>query len=319
MFGSHLSIAGSLVNALHEAEKLRLDTVQIFTKNQQQWNAKPLDPGVVNEWRAEVKRLGWDLPARTVSHASYLINLASPDDTLWRKSIDLMADEIERCEALGIPYLVHHPGAYTTSTSEAGVVRIAAAYRELFARTRGYTTVSCLEGTVGAGSIMGRTFGELGAIRAAIIDATGEPGRIGFCLDTCHLHAGGYDMSTRAGADGVLDEFDRVCGFANLRVLHVNDSKAAVGSRRDLHAHIGQGTIGRGRLSTTGFASVVLRPELRAVPKILETPKGTSPAGTPYDTLNLRRLKRLMDGKPINYRPFGAGRGRVSPKEAMRR
>lgn len=319
MFGSHLSIAGSLVNALHEAEKLRLDTVQIFTKNQQQWKAKPLDPVVVNEWRAEVKRLGWDRPARTVAHASYLINLASPDDTLWRKSIDLMTEEIERCEALGIPLLVHHPGAYTTSTPEAGVARIAAAYRELFSRTHGFATVSCLEGTVGSGSIMGRTFEELAAIRAAVIEATGEPGRIGYCLDTCHLHAGGYDLSARAAADAVLDEFGRVCGMGNLRVLHVNDSKAAAGSRRDLHAHIGEGTIGggRGRLKETGFAAVVNRPEMHGIPRILETPKGTTGSGMPYDTLNLRRLKRLQVTEPINYRPSGGPRERV--KEAMRR
>ncbi len=317
MFGSHLSIAGSLVNAIHEAEKLRLDTVQIFTKNQQQWAAKPLDPAVVKEWRAEVKRLGWDRPARTVSHASYLINLASPDDTLWRKSIDLMTEEIERCEALGIPFLVHHPGAYTTSTPEAAVSRIAAAYREVFSRTRGFRAVSCLEGTVGSGSIMGRTFEELAAIRAAVIETTGEPRRIGYCLDTCHLHAGGYDLSTRAAADAVLDDFGRVCGMQNLRVLHVNDSRAAMGSRRDLHAHIGEGTIGRGRLSETGFAAVVNRPELRGIPKILETPKGTTRAGTPYDTLNLRRLKRLQWRGPINYRPSGGSGERL--KEAMRR
>ncbi len=334
MFGSHLSIAGSMVNALHEAERLGLDTVQVFTKNQQQWRARPLDPGMVREWRAEVRRLGWDAgggpgahgpadlgPAgargRTVSHASYLINLASPDDELWRKSIDLMTDEIERCEALAIPFLVHHPGAYTTSTREAGFARIGAAYRELFGRTRGYATISCLEGTVGAGSHLGGPFEELAHLRAAIIEATGEPGRIGYCLDTCHAHAFGYDLSRREAADRVLDEFDRVCGLASLRVVHVNDSKGAPGSRRDLHAHIGAGTIGRAPLNASGFAAVVNRPELRATPKILETPKGEDPKGTPYDTLNLRRLKRLIraDREPINTRP-GAPRGRSAPRRS---
>ena len=150
MFGSHLSIAGSLINALHEAERLRLDTVQIFTKNQQQWKAKPLDPAEIHRWREEIARLGWQ--GRTVAHASYLINLASPDDGLWRKSTDLMREEIERCEALEIPFLVHHPGAFTTSTREAGIDRIARAYAELSASTRGYKTVSCLENTVGGGS-----------------------------------------------------------------------------------------------------------------------------------------------------------------------
>ncbi|MFM9995862.1 MAG: deoxyribonuclease IV [Phycisphaerales bacterium] len=316
MFGSHLSIAGSMVNALHEAEGLGLDTVQVFTKNQQQWKAKPLDPGIVQEWRAELKRLGWVSPGRTVSHASYLINLAAPDDELWRKSIDLMTDEIGRCETLGIPFLVHHPGAYTTSSAQAGIARIAAAYKNIFARTRGYATVSCLEDTVGAGSILGRTLEELAAMRAAIIDATGEADRVGFCLDTCHLHAGGYDMSTRAGADAVLDEFFRQCGPGTLRVMHVNDSKFGLGSRRDWHAHLGEGAIGTKSLKSSGFAAVVNRPELRETPKILETPKGTNPAGKPYDALNLQRLKRLADREPINYRPPAR---RAASKKAPRR
>src|SRR5262245_26987987 len=136
MFGSHLSIAGSMLNALHEADQLTFDTVQVFTKNQQQWKTKPLDPGLIRDWRAEVARLGWNTGGpgdanggggRVVSHASYLINLASPDDVLWRKSINLMLDEIERCEQLGIPFLVHHPGAFTTSNLEAGLIRIAEA------------------------------------------------------------------------------------------------------------------------------------------------------------------------------------------------
>ncbi len=132
MYGSHLSIAGSMLNALAEAKGLGLDTVQVFTKNQQQWKAKPLDPSLVADWNTEVARLGWNhgcsaylgeskshdgrSAGRIVSHASYLINLAGPDETLWRRSVDLMTDEIERCEALGIPWLVHHPGSYTTTT-----------------------------------------------------------------------------------------------------------------------------------------------------------------------------------------------------------
>jgi deoxyribonuclease-4 len=293
MFGSHLSIAGSMVNALHEGEGLGLDTVQVFTKNQQQWKAKPLDNTMLAEWRAEMSRLGWT--GRTVSHASYLINLASPDGVLWERSVDLMTDEIERCEALAIPFLVHHPGAYTTSTPAEGLTRIAAAYKELFRRTRGVSVVACLESTVGSGSNLGRTFEELALLRGMIVEATGEPGRVGFCLDTCHLHAGGYDLSRRDAAAAVLDEFDRVCGMGHLKVLHVNDSKGEAGSRRDLHAHLGEGTIGRRGLGRSGFASFVNHPHVRGIPKILETPKGTNKAGTPYDTLNLRRLKRLIE------------------------
>lgn len=288
MFGSHLSIAGSLLNALDEAVTLKLDTVQIFTKNQQQWKAKPLDAGVVRDWRARVGELGWE--GRTVSHASYLINLASPDDELWGKSINLMQDEIERCEQLGVPFLVHHPGAYTSSDAEAGLKRIALAYRELFKRTAGYATVSCLENTVGSGSNLGRTFEELADLRARIIIETGAPNRVGFCIDTCHAHAAGYDLSTPASAKHAFDELERVLGLEAVRVLHLNDSKGMVGSRLDRHEHIGKGTIG-----TAGFAEVVNRRGFADKPKIMETPKGVSDGGIAWDTLNLRRLKGLID------------------------
>lgn len=306
MLGSHLSIAGSMCNALREAESLQLDCVQVFTKNQQQWKVNPLKDDEVAEWRSELRRLGWQSgpgrPARVVSHASYLINLAAPEAELWGKSVDLMAEELNRCEALDIPLLVHHPGAFTTSTRDAGVARIAEAYRELFRRTRGYRTVSCLENTVGSGSNLGREFGELAALRAAIADATGEPDRVAFCFDTCHAHAGGYDLSTREGADRVLDEFHRVCGLEHMRAVHVNDSKGAMGSRRDLHAAIGEGTIGgpskrptTASLAKTGFAAIMNRAGLRDVPKILETPKGQTKGGTPLDRINVNRLRKLVD------------------------
>jgi len=304
MFGSHLSIAGGMVNALIEGERLGLDTVQVFTKNQQQWRVKPLDPGAKRDWLDKLAELGWQ--DRTVSHASYLINLASPDDELWRRSIDLMTVEIERCAELSIPYLVHHPGAYTTSTRAGGLKRIARAYKDLFRRTKGLAVVSLLEDTVGSGSNLGREFGELGGLRAAIVEATGEPDRVGFCFDTCHAHAGGYDMSTAAGGSAVLDEFDRVCGLGHLRVVHVNDSKGDPGSRRDRHAHIGEGTIGGStrisRLEQSGFAAVCRRPQLVNVPKIMETPKGRTEGGTAWDTLNLRRLRKLAGGPSVQVR-----------------
>lgn len=299
LFGSHLSIAGGMVNALNEAERLKMDTVQVFTKNQQQWKVKPLDPSASDEWLSALRRLGWE--GRTVSHASYLINLASPDDELWSKSIDLMVVELERCEALSIPNLVHHPGAFTTSDRDTGLTRIAKAYKQIFARTKGFRTVSCLEDTVGSGSNLGRTFDELGDLRGRIIEETGDGARVGFCLDTCHAHAGGYDMSTRASANAALDEFDRAAGLAHIRCLHLNDSLKELGSRKDRHAHIGEGTItnppdnSKLALKDSGFAAVVNRPEFAGTPMILETPKGDDDKGTAHDTKNLRRLRRLLD------------------------
>jgi deoxyribonuclease-4 len=297
MFGSHLSIAGSMVNALHEAEKLTLDTVQVFTKNQQQWKAKPLDPAMVKEWGTEVARLKWS--DRIVSHASYLINLASANDELWEKSVALMLDEIERCETLGIRYLVHHPGAAVGQTREEGLARIAKAYKQLFKSTKGYTTVSCLENTAGAGTTLGRSFEELASLRAMILDQTGCPqARIGYCIDTCHAHAAGYDISTRAGGEAMLASLASVCGIENVRALHMNDSKAPAASNRDRHAHIGEGTIGNGttpkKLASSGFVAVLANPVLRQVPKIMETPKEDAEDGTPMDTINLKRLRSLV-------------------------
>jgi deoxyribonuclease-4 len=325
VFGSHLSIAGNLSNALREAESLKMDTVQVFTKNQQQWRVRPFEESVLREWHAEVARLGWH--GRITAHASYLINLASPNDELWRKSIDLMRIELERCEALAIPFLIHHPGSPTGAGAEFGLSRVAAAYQDLFKSTRGFKTISCLENTVGAGSTLGGPFEELAALRARIADATGEPGRIGLCIDTCHAHAAGYDLSTRDSASRALALLDATCGLANVRALHVNDSKAPAGSHRDLHQHIGEGTIGRGTrnngrtdLKNTGFAVVVAHPAFRSIPKILETPKGSNPAGTPYDTLNLKRLRKLaLPDQPINNgRPVAVRRTLVSTRRPAR-
>ncbi|MEO0512694.1 MAG: deoxyribonuclease IV [Planctomycetota bacterium] len=302
MFGSHLSVAGGMHNALLDARALKLDCVQVFTKNQQQWKVKPLADSVVDAWRTELAGLGWS-GSRVVSHASYLINLASPDDELWEKSIGLMTVEIERCEALGIETLVHHPGAYTTSDADAGLTRIARAYERLLRSTKGYRTVVCLEDTVGSGSNLGRTFDELADLRGRILSRAPEPGRVGYCLDTCHMHAGGYDLSSRAKGEAVLSEFDALCGLSNVRALHLNDSLKDAGSRKDRHAHIGEGTIarrdglesgGKVALKDTGFAAFVNEPAFAGIPKILETPKEASAKGTPMDAVNVRRLKRLL-------------------------
>ena len=326
MFGSHLSIAQGLDQAALEAHRLGMQTVQVFTKNQQQWAAKPLDPEVVRRWRDAIAELGWQ--GRTVSHASYLINLASPDDALWNKSVDLMTDEIRRCDALGIAFLVHHPGSYTGWTLEEGLARIADAYKQLFERTKGARVVSCLEGTVGAGRLIGGRFEELASLRERIIAATGQAERVGFCLDTCHMHAAGYDLSDAARAREHLRTFDQVAGLTHVRVLHINDSKAPAGSKRDLHEHIGEGTIAGGspgkpsrRLSACGFGAFLNHPLLRDVPKILETPKGLAPAkgdkpGEPWDAVNLRRLRRLLEDKgPDKVPDKGEGQGQGHGKD----
>jgi hypothetical protein len=164
-------------------------------------------------------------------------------------------------------------------------------------------TILCLEGTVGAGSQLGGTFEDLAAIRARAIELTSAAGRIGYCLDTCHMHAAGYDMRTRTSANAALDRFDQVCGLSNLRAFHINDSKGPCGSHLDRHDHIGRGTIGGSHADPTpealrdcGFAAIVNHPRLRDVPKLLETPKGDDPQGRPWDSINLYVLRSLIDG-----------------------
>ena len=300
MFGSHLSIAGALVNALNEAEGLGFETVQIFTKNQRQWAFKPLEDGPRVEWLAGLDRLGWR--GRTVAHDSYLINLASPKDELWEKSIDLMREELARCDALSIPHLVSHPGAHTGSGEDAGLDRIARAYRRLFRERPDFRVTLCLENTAGGGSTLGRSFEELADLRSRIIDQAGSEfaGRIGFCVDTCHALAAGYDITTEKKTEAVIQEFDGVCGLENLKVLHLNDSKGSLGSHVDRHEHIGEGEVGKG-----AFTAIVNHRALRGVPMILETPKGENEKGIAWDTVNLRKLRRMI-------RDESAGKKRVS-------
>jgi len=283
MFGSHLSVAGGLVNALHKARQYRMETVQVFTKNQRQWSAKPLEKSVIDDWLAELRRLGWE--DRTVSHASYLINLASPEEANHRKSIEAMVDEVERCEALEIPFCVVHPGSHKGDGLEPGLRRIVEALDETVKRTAGFRTLILLETTVGGGNQIGGEFEHLAAVR----DRVREPERIATCLDTCHIAAAGYDISTSERAQAVFERYDEVVGLEHLRCFHLNDSKFPIGSRRDRHEHIGDGYVGK-----PGFAYIVNEPRFRTVPMILETEKTETPKGTPMDVVNLRRLKRLI-------------------------
>lgn len=304
MFGSHLSIAGGLVNALVEAEKLEMECVQVFTKNQRQWKAAPLSDEARKQWLTKLKALRWHRkrgPARVVSHNSYLINLASPDRARRDRSIALQREELERCETLGIRLLVSHPGAHLgesrppgqrhdveadpTKDELAGLKRIVKALDRLHKDLGGYRTITCLETTVGAGSTLGYSFGQLAYIQAKVQ----EPDRVGYCFDTCHVTAAGYDMTTHAKAAAVLQQWDEICGHENLHVFHLNDSVGELGSRKDRHAHIGYGQCG-----LACFGAIVNHCAFRGVPKVLETPKDRDEKGVPWDVRNIRRLKRLL-------------------------
>jgi deoxyribonuclease-4 len=281
VFGSHLSIAGGMHHALLSAEKYGMDTVQVFTKNQQQWKCRPLDQACIDEWSKHQRRLNFK---KTVSHDSYLINLASMDDALWKKSVDLFVEEVTRCKLLGIPYLVTHPGAHLGNGEETGLKRVAKALDVVHQRVGPCDVITCLEITAGQGSSLGYRLEHL----AEIIELVKEPKRLGVCLDTAHLFAAGYDFRGRKYAK-FRKELASTIGLKRVKVLHLNDSKKSLGSRVDRHDHIGRGQIG-----LDGFRPIVRDDAFAKVPKILETPKAKAEDGREWDEINLETLRSLM-------------------------
>ncbi len=290
--------------AILEAIRLGMDSLQIFTKNQRQWSAPPLSDEQLESWMVALREAGWsDSPHRIVSHNSYLVNLASPDDQQRNRSITLQRDELQRCEALGIAWCVMHPGAHLGSPRKpgspnvlrvdpsadelAGLKRIASGLDEIHRSLRGAKVITCLETTTGSGTNLGYDFSHLAKLRELVSD----PDRVGVCLDTCHVVAAGYDMSTTKKASAVLDEFDELCGLENLRVVHVNDSIGELGSRRDRHTHIGQGCCG-----DACFYGILTRRELRETPMILETPKDDPVGGRDWDLVNIDALEAIRLG-----------------------
>lgn len=282
MFGSHLSISGGLHQALIQARELDFDTVQVFTKNQQQWRCPPLADEAITQWKSHRDRLKF---TQTVSHDSYLINLASPDDALWRKSIDLFTEELRRCVQLEIPWLVTHPGAHMGSGEETGLARVAAALDKVHAAIPAGIAITCLEITAGQGSSLGYRLEHL----ASIIAQVKAPDRLGICLDTAHLFAAGYDFRGKNYA-AFIKQVDSIVGIDRVKVLHLNDSKKELGSRVDRHDHIGIGKIG-----LEGFRPWVRDKQFAQVPKILETPKDQHESGRPWDAVNLETLRGLME------------------------
>jgi deoxyribonuclease-4 len=276
--GAHMSIAGGLHLALERGHELGCFAVQIFVKNQRQWAAPPLGADEVRAFRAARRATGipW-----VFAHASYLINLASPDGAAWARAVDVFTDELERAEALGLACVAIHPGSHLGTGVEAGLVRVAAAVGETLRRTRGYRVRIALENTAGGGGTLGRTFGELGAL----LDRTGRARRVGVCLDTCHLFAAGYDVRTPEGYRAAMAECAEAVGLDRVLAFHLNDAKAPLGSGLDRHENIG-----RGRLGLRPFGLLLNDRRFRAVPKVLETPKEPAPAA---DLRNLAVLRRL--------------------------
>lgn len=280
LFGAHMSVAGGLERSVMAARDLGFETVQLFTKNNNQWAAKPLVEAQIAAFRGALEETGIRDP---VAHNSYLINLGSPDDELWRRSIDAMVVELERAEALGIMDLVCHPGAHTGSGEEAGLIRIASGLDEVHRRTRGFEAMVDLETTAGQGTCLGHRFEHLGEI----VSRVAEPERLGVCVDTCHIFAAGYALDSDDHYNETIDDLERAVGLRRVRVWHVNDSLRPLGSRVDRHAHVGRGGLGE-----SSFRRLLTDRRFDGQRMILETPKGLE-EGRELDTVNLETLRRL--------------------------
>lgn len=287
-----MSVAGGLPRAVERAVVHRCQALQIFAKNANQWRGRIVPPEEVRAFRAAVKAAGiWPV----VSHASYLINLATTDRALRRQSLEAMGDEIDRAEALGLLGVVLHPGCYTAGSEADGLDLIADALLILFRERRRGKTMVLLEHTAGQGTSLGSTFEQL----ASMIAKTNDHKRIGVCLDTCHLLASGYDIVSPEGYDTTFKQFGRLVGFERLKAFHLNDSKRPLGSRVDRHEHIGQGCLG-----LEPFRRIVNDRRFRDLPMLLETPKGEGKAAgpiavDPLDERNLETLRGLVkaDGR----------------------
>lgn len=266
--------------AVERARQVGCDCVQLFTKNTNQWAAKPITQADAKRFHAALEEFEIGFP---IAHDSYLINLASPDDALWRKSITAFLEELRRADALGIPFVVTHPGAFTTSTMDIGLARIVRALDEIHARGENLRSQCLLETTAGQGTSLGWQFEQLGQI----INGVKTPERLGVCFDTCHVFAAGYSFGTPKEYRAMMAEFDRHVGVERIKAFHLNDSLRPLGSRIDRHEHIG-----RGHLGLEPFRLLLADRRFCKTPMYLETPKAQED-GTEMDVINLGVLRGL--------------------------
>ena len=272
-----MSIAGGLSEALTRGASINCTAIQIFTKSNRQWAPKEPTQEEIDLFVKTQEETGI---AQVLAHASYLINMGSPDPDIHRKSVIAATKELKVCEDLKIPFLVIHPGSYTTSTPEQAIIAIAQGIEKIMHHVPGSSMI-LLETMAGQGTVVGRTFKELAAIRELI----SEKHRIGICLDTCHVFAAGYDIATEEGYTSLWKDFDKTIGLSHLKAFHLNDSKKERGSCVDRHEDIGKGEIG-----LEGFRFLMNDERFFSLPKILETPK----ADLLDDARNMATLKKLL-------------------------
>ncbi len=280
ILGAHLSIAGGLHKSLELADKYNCNALQIFTKNSNTWKERVLKEEEIVKFRKRRKKLKIQ---QIASHTSYLINIASPDRELWTKSVEALEKELFRSALLKIPMVVLHPGAHRGTGEKAGISRITAAINDVFEKTATTNTVLLLETTAGQGTQIGYRFEQL----AEIAETVENKERLGFCLDTCHIFAAGYDIRDTSSYEKTLKEFNQILGLNRLFLMHLNDSKKPLGSKVDRHEHIGEGHIGG-----NAFRLIMNDHRLENIPKIIETPKLKE--GIEQDPVNLERLRNMV-------------------------
>jgi len=284
-FGSHVSVAGGLDRGVRRAVDLGCQCLQVFTKNANAWKAAPLSDASVRAWFDAFAGSGLVHP---IAHASYLINLASPDDSLYEKSIEALVVEWQRCETLKLEGLVLHPGAYTSGDEATGLQRVIDAVLRTAQTVKPQHCRLLLENTAGQGTCLGHRLEQLGLVldRVSAADRSIEQS-LGVCLDTCHAFAAGYAINTADGFRDFVSEVSDVLPAGSVRALHLNDSKKPLGSRVDRHEHIG-----RGELGLEAFRLLLADPLLGPLPGYLETEKGIDPeSGIDWDEINLATLR----------------------------
>lgn len=281
LLGAHMSIAGGYFKAANAAAELGMETVQLFTKNNNQWKGKTLTDEDVRLFQDALAQGGLKKPC---AHNSYLINLASPDDALWQKSVDASVDELQRAEALGLDGVVMHPGSFVTSSEAAGLNRIVQGLNEVHAKCPDFRVKFWLETTAGQGSSLGCKFEHI----ATILNQVTDPGRLGVCVDSCHIFSAGYPLQTPEEYAHTMAEFDRLIGLDRICAFHLNDSKKPFASRVDRHEHIGEGSLG-----LEPFRHILNDRRFADLPMYLETNKGERD-GENLDAINLRTLRGLM-------------------------
>jgi len=274
--GCHVSIAGKIYESVDRAAALGCETMQIFSRNPRGWQVKPLREADTEEFKKRRKAKGI---SPLIVHIPYLINLASPDEKLYKRSIAAYIEDIERADMLGAEYFNTHVGNHKGMGEDYGLGRLGEALDLIIERSKPKVMI-LLENTAGSGSELGYRFEHF----RRILKKVGKKEKIGLCLDTCHAYAAGYDVATKKGLEDMLDEIDSLIGLKRLKVVHANDSKAPLASRIDRHEHIGQGWIG-----TKGFHLLTHHPILKELPFILETPK-KRPTDDPMNLAKLRQI-----------------------------